>query len=315
VLHRLLDVVFQYFAVLVAVLVVPPVAAFALGIALDRTQVVTARLWADEAAVLSGSPYTGKDNGESAAQHQSTLLLELLQTDSFVSAVISSSDVTATGPADPRAVAEDLRRNVAVSPEGPHVVIIVYPTAQPDRGVALMKAVVTAFEQAQVGVQTSQVTVADEALQTQLKTARKEMDDAVAAVQHYQSSHDVTTLTTDASFQSLRALATVKVGNYASLVKQADQAAQYQSAIPSVQTTVLRTVDPPRAARPPVNVKGSPGRNALYVLAAVVAIELAFVYNITRRDQRVRTPHEVVASLGLRSLGTAPEPGSASAAR
>src|SRR6266542_2403366 len=130
VLHRLLDVVFQYFAVLVAVLVVPPVAAFALGIALDRTQVVTARLWADEAAVLSGSPYTGKDNGESAAQHQSTLLLELLQTDSFVSAVISSSDVTATGPADPRAVAEDLRRNVAVSPEGPHVVIIVYPTAQ-----------------------------------------------------------------------------------------------------------------------------------------------------------------------------------------
>src|SRR5258708_23401543 len=87
-LHRLLDVIFQYLALLVGVLIVVPVAVLGAGIALDRTQVVTARMWADHPAVLADSPFTHQADGLTPAQHQSTLLNALLLTDSFVSAAI-----------------------------------------------------------------------------------------------------------------------------------------------------------------------------------------------------------------------------------
>ena len=308
-LHRSLDVIFQYLGRLVLVLVLVPAAVLAVGIAADQTELVTARLWADDAAVLADSPYSQAESGVTPAQHQATLLSELLQTDSFVSAVLKNGQLSGR-PADITAVGVDLRRNLAVSPVGPHVVLINYSTAHSGQGLVMTKAVVTAFEQAQVGVQTGQVTVADEALATQLKAARKDMDDAIAAVQQYQSSPgNNTSLASDATFQSLRVLATAKVNSYASLVEQADKAAQYRSAIPAVQTSVLRTMDPPRVTARQFNLKGPATKNAIYALVAVLAMELVFVYNVTRRDQRVRTTREVVASLGLLSLGTVPDPG------
>src|SRR2546423_1678117 len=59
VLHRLLDVLFQYLAPLAGALLLLPALVFGAGLVLDRSQVVTARLWADEPAVLSDSPYAG----------------------------------------------------------------------------------------------------------------------------------------------------------------------------------------------------------------------------------------------------------------
>jgi hypothetical protein len=310
VLHRLLDVVFQYLVPLVLALVLLPTAVFAAGLVIDRTQVVTARLWADQPAVLAGSPYAGLPNGETPAAHQAALLTELLQTDSFVaSAQMGLGDA---GTTDARAFADDLRRNLAVTAQGPNVIVVSYTTPQGDRGIAIVRAVLAIFEQAQAGAQIEQVTVADNTLGSQLKTAKKSMDDAVAAAQQYQATHDLTSLTTDATYASLRALATAKVQSYTALVQASDRASQYQSAIPSVQTTILRTVDAPRATPSEINLlKGSATRNAMYALVVVAALELAFVYNLTRRDQRVRTPQDVVAALGLLPLGTTPEPGAA----
>lgn len=307
-LHRSLDVIFQYLGRLVLVLVLVPAAVLAVGIAADQTELVTARLWADDPAVLADSPYSQAESGVTPAQHQATLLSELLQTDSFVSAVLRNGQLSGR-PADITAVGVDLRRNLAVSPLGPHVVLITYATAHSGQGLVMTRAVVSAFEQAQVGVQTGQVTVADEALATQLKAARKDMDDAIAAVQQYQSAQgNSTSLASDATFQSLRTLATGKVTSYASLVEQADKAAQYRSAIPAVQTSVLRTMDPPRVTARQFNPKGPATKNAIYALVAVLAMELAFVYNVTRRDQRVRTTRDVAASLEVLSLGTVPDP-------
>jgi hypothetical protein len=310
VLHRLLDVVFQYLVPLAGALVLLPAVVFSAGLVLDRSSVVTARLWADEPAVLSGSPYTGLSGSETPAAHEATLLTELLQTDSFVaSAEMGLGDGSAAGPAGLRAFADDVRHNLVVYAQGPNVIIVTYTTPQADHGVAVTRAVLAIFEQAQAGAQIEQVTVADDALSSELKTAKREMDDAVAAARQYETTHDLTALQTDATYQSLRALATAKVQSYTSLVQANDRASQYQSAIPSVQTTLLRTVDPPRAAPSDVNlVKGPATKNALYALVAVLVVELVFVYNLTRRDQRVRTPHDVVAALGLLPLGTVPEP-------
>lgn len=310
-LHRLLDVVFQYLVPLVAAIVLLPSAVLAAGLVLDRTQVVTARLWADQPAVLAGSPYTGIPGGETPASHEAEVLTELIQTDNFLATVKSAVDDSGVhDPRDLKAFREDLQRNFAVTAEGPNLVVISYTTMRADWGLAVVTAAAAAFERAQEGVQTGQATVANQTLASQLATAKKGMDDAVAAAEQYASSHDLISLATDASYQSLRALATVKIENYVSLVQSAQQASQFQSAIPTVQTTLRRTIDQPRAAPSQINLfKGPATRNALYVMAVVAALELAFVYNVTRRDQHVRTAHEVVATLGMLSIGTVPAPG------
>jgi hypothetical protein len=305
VLHRSLDVIFQYLVPLVLVLVGVPVTVLAVSLAVDRSQTVTARLWADQPAVLADSPYAGQSNGVTAAQSQATLLTELLQTDSFVATVLRG----ARSSADPTVVGADLRKNFAVVPEGPHVLLLSYSTAHPQTGMALTGAIITAFQQAQQVVQAGQVTVADDALRSQLQSARREMDDAIAAAQQYRASHGPdASLASDAQYHSLRTLANVKVDSYTALLEQAQKAAQYQSALPSVQNTVLRTLDQPRLQSQALKPSGSATKNAGYAAAAAVAIELIFVYNLTRRDQRVRTTREVVSSLGLVSLGTTPDP-------
>jgi hypothetical protein len=307
VLHRLLDVTFQYLGRLLVVLVLVPAIVLTLGLLLDRTQQVTARLWADTPAVLADSPYAQPANGMTPADRQVALLGELLQTDSFVAAVVREAKLD--GPTDPTAIGTDLRKNLYVGSEGPHVMVLIYSTAHPDRGLVLMRAVVTTFQQAQQSVQEGQVSIADQALTTQLRTARKEMDDAITAAQQYRAAHGPdTTLASDAHYQSLRQLANLKVDNYNTLQQQADKATQYQSAIPAVQPGALRVLDQPTAAPWQLSLRGSATKNAGLALVAVLAIELAFVYNVTRRDQRVRTTQDVVATLGLRSMGTVPRP-------
>lgn len=306
-LHRLLDVTFQYLGRLVVVLVLVPSIVLTLGLVLDRTQQVTARLWADTPAVLADSPYAQPASGTNPSDRQVALIGELLQTDSFVAAVVREAKLD--GPADPAAVAADLRKNLHVSAEGPHVIVVVYTTAQPERGLVLTRAVITAFQQAQQTVQEGQATIADSALNSLLQTARKEMDDAITAAQQYRAAHGPdTTLASDATYQSLRQLANLKVDNYNTLQQQADKASQYQSAIPTVQPGTLRILDEPAAAPWQLSLRGPATRNAGLALIAVLAVELAFVYNVTRRDQRVRTTQEVVATLGLRSMGTVSNP-------
>lgn len=306
-LHRLLDVTFQYLGRLVVVLVLVPSIVLTLGLALDRTQQVTARLWADTPAVLADSPYAPPVSGMNPADRQIGLLGELLQTDSFVAAVVREAKLD--GPTDPVAVATDLRKNLHFSAEGPHVIMLVYSTAQPDRGLVLTRAVITTFQQAQQSVQEGQATIADDALTGLLRNARKEMDDAIAAAQQYRAAHGPdTTLASDATYQSLRQLANLKVDNYNTLQQQADKASQYQSAIPAVQPGALRILDEPAASPWQLSLRGPATKNAGLALVAVLAIELAFVYNVTRRDQRVRTAQEVVATLGLRSMGPVPNP-------
>jgi hypothetical protein len=310
VLHRLLDVVFHHLVPLVATVVLVPSAVLTVGLVTNRTDVVTARLWADQPAVLAGSPFTGLPGGETPAGHAVVVLTELIQTDNFLSTVkaaVDESGVRDTG--DLTTFGTDVQRNFAVTDSGPNVVVVQYTSPRAELGLAVVRAAVAAFEQAQEAVQTGQVTVANQTLANQLTTAKKEMDDAVAAAQRYQSSHDLTSLATDASYQSLRTLATAKIATYTSLVQRATQASQFQSAIPEVQTTLLRTLDQPEAAPSQINLlKGPATRNALYALVAVAALELAFVYNVTRRDQHVRTTHEVTAALGVLSIGTVPAP-------
>jgi hypothetical protein len=304
VLHRSLDVIFQYLVPLVLVLVAVPTLVLGISVATDRTQLVEARLWADQPAILADSPFAAGDRSVTPAQSQATLLTELLQTDSFVATALRQ----AHSSANPTKVADDVRHNLYVVPLGPHVVQLTYATAQPRDAVAFTGAVITAFQEAQQSVQSGQVSVADSALKSQLQTSRKDMEEALAALQKYQSSRSPDSLANDATYLSMRALALLKINNYTTVVQEADRTSQFQSAIPTVQPTVLRTLDPPQLQSWQVKLKGSPSKNAGYALAAVVAIELIFVYNLTRRDQRVRTTREVVSSLGLVSLGTTPDP-------
>ncbi len=307
VLHRLLDVTFQYLGWLLAVLIAVPGVVLGIGLSVDRTQQVTARLWANTPAVLADSPYAQPANGKTPADQQVDLLAELLTTDSFIGSIVREAKLD--GPTDPIALRDDLKKNLYIGSEGPHVILLIYATSRPDRGVALTKAVVTAFQQAQQSVQEGQISIADEALTSQLRTARKEMDDAVAAAQQYRAAHGPDTLVaTDATYQSLRLLANLKIENYNNLQAQADKATQYQSAIPAVQPGVLRILDQPQVAPWQLNLRGNQTKNALLALLAILALELMFVYNVTRRDQRIRTTNEVFTTLGLLPLGAVPNP-------
>ncbi|MBO0686905.1 MAG: hypothetical protein J2P45_27470, partial [Candidatus Dormibacteraeota bacterium] len=87
--RRALDVVFQHLGRLLAVIVLVPVVVGGVALTFTRTNVITARLWADSSAVSGGAASSDPtaadfDPNLTPAQRQAALLAELVQTNSFM---------------------------------------------------------------------------------------------------------------------------------------------------------------------------------------------------------------------------------------
>src|SRR5256885_12361650 len=146
-LHRALDVIFQYVIRLIAAIVVVPLAVGALGFAVDHSVVVEARVWADKPLFTPTFATDRFDSFNSPAEIEAGMVQELVNTSGFASEVLTQVDRDYPyWSADHQISAEgDLQHNLAVSADGTHPFTITYPTTNPNPGRTLLTPGVAAF--------------------------------------------------------------------------------------------------------------------------------------------------------------------------
>lgn len=311
--YRALDVVFQYLKPLVAALVVLPLAVGGLSYAFGRTDVVTARVWADRPVFTPDFTSDLYSTMASPATAESALMLEMIGTDAFATNVLTAvrPDYRSWPPSQQEQAVSDLRTKISVDAQGDHLFQISYATTSPDYGIRLLRALIQNFATAVTDLESSQVSAAAGTLQTNLDAARQSMNRAVAAAQSYQATGHLTDQQAlgDPNYATLLVEARAKTNNYLNLLAQVDAAQASQGAVVSVQAAMFHVVDQPALAPAGFLSTRTPGiRQAGLALAGVAALAALLVYVVARRDPTVRSGEDIRRSLGLKPLGSVPAP-------
>lgn len=308
--HRALDVVFQYLAPLVALLAALPLAVGGIAYALGHSQTVSARLWADRPAFTPNFASDSFASQASPAQTETSLVLEMVTTDTFAGQVLRKAEPGFDGwsqSQQDQALAE-LRKNLHVATAGDHVFVISYTTQQPGHGVALVKALIDVYSSVVQQMESSQATATETTLQSNLDAARQTMNKAVADAQAYQSRHGLSTqqAQADPNYSTLFAQAQAATDQYLQVQSQVEFATAARTAVVSLQSSLFHVVDPP-ALQPAGLTRTTPGlKEGGIALAGAAALEVLFVYVIARRDPTIRSAEDVRHALGLTSLGSVP---------
>jgi hypothetical protein len=307
-LHRALDVVFQYVFRLIAVLVAVPLAVGGIGFALDHSQTVQARIWADRPIYTPKFATDRFTSGDPPADIESGILRELLTTSKFDAAVLTRVDrhypdwdLDRQDSAD-----ADLQQRVTVTTEGSHLFTVSYRTTQSDRGRMVLDAIIAAFGHEVQTIDADQVSVTQAALQAQVGTAKQDMDDAVRQAQTYQLQHHAGF--NDPNYDTLLAQAQSKTDRYLSLQGEIAQVQGSKTAL-SIQSSFFHVVDQPFVKPFQLDTHSPAVKYALYSLIGILGAEALFVYVIARRDPRIRSVHDVRRAGQFKPLGTAPQLG------
>jgi hypothetical protein len=311
VVYRAVDVVFQYLKPLIGLLLVIPLAVGGFGFVFGHQQVVTARVWADRPVFtpdFTSDLYSGI---ESPAQIESSLMLELMGTDSFASSVertVEPEFETRSPSAQDQALA-NLRASFDVTPKGDHLFVISYICTQAAYGISVLQAIIQNYGIALMEIESSQVGAAAGALQSNLEAAQQAMNLAIKAAQTYQAQRHLSDQDAqrDPNYSTLLSQARLQTDNYLKLLALVDAAHASQQAAISVPSAMFHIVDPPALAPQPVISSTTPGlKQAGVALGAVAAIEALLVYVVARRDPTIRSGEDIRRALGLKPLGSVP---------
>jgi len=305
--HRALDVVFQHLLKLIAGLILITVLMGGIGYVIDRTPTVGIRLWAERPVYVPNfsTNHFGSFLWPSAIE--SNLLTELLATDTFVNHLLVTIDPqSAYWPSERRdSVSSDLRQNIAATPEGEHLYLVTYRTAQIDYGRRVLDRLAVAFGAEVQAIDTETVSAAESALRVQFNSAKQAMDDAIKQAETYRTQHSRPEV--DPNYQSLVTQAHTLTDRYLSLQAQLGQVQQSESAVATTQSSWLRVVDAPSVMPKRLISKQSPMlRLGIGSFGATLALEALLVYVIARRDPSIRSVEEVRRQIDMRPLGSAP---------
>jgi hypothetical protein len=309
-LHRSLDVIFQYLPGIVAVLLIPPVLTAGLALTLDQSRVVSTRVWADRPVFTPDFAPDQFSPAESPAQNEAAMVQEMISTDSFISQVLAKVEPQyGNWSPDHQAQAlEGIRQGLSTSAEGTHLFVISFRTTRVDYGKAVLKAVVDVFGVTLIHLQSNQVASASTTFQAELYAAQQDMDRAVAQAESYRASHhiDFQAAATDPNYSSLLAQAKAAMDRYLADQARVDAAQASQGAVVSVQASLFHVIDQASVVPQPITLSSPAVRAALIVLAVNVAIVVLGVYVIVRRDPRVRSTEDVRLHVGLAPVGSVP---------
>jgi hypothetical protein len=309
-IHRALDVVFQYLPGLAAALLLIPLTAAALGLALDRSEVVSAKVWADRPAYTPKFASDRFASYDTPGQVEASLMQEMVSTDSFVAAVLTKTEPQyGSWSRDHRdQAAVDFRKDLTITSQAEHLFVISYRAARVQDGVARLEAVIEVFTTTVQELESGQVATAQSALQGQLDAARQAMNAALAQMESYKASHGISDAAAlaDPNYSQLQAQARSKTDLYLALQAQVDDAQASRAAVNTIQASVFHVVDPP-AASPRSITRSTPAvKYALEALAAVAVAEALLVYVLARRDPSIRSLEDARRGAGLKPLGSTP---------
>lgn len=306
-LYRALDVIFQHLIRLIAVFLVVPLVAGGVGLLLDHSSTVEARIWADKPIFTPEFATDRFDSSDPPADIEAGILRELIGTTQFTTEVMTATDATYPNwSTDQQDRAQtDLQTNVSVSTEGAHLFTLDYKTPNTGRGRAIVNAIIAAFGRQVQALDTHQVSVTQSALQGQRDAAYRNMNDAVQQAQSYLAQHG-SSIANDPTYQTLIAQAQSKTDSYLAAQAQLDQAKGSQTAVFTLQSSFFHVVDQPYIIPLKIDQRLLAVKYLLYALIAVVSLETLFVYVIARRDPHIRAVQDVRRVGRFRPLGSTP---------
>lgn len=145
-LRRYLDILAHYSrAILVAALLLPLLLAGG-NLAVDRAELVTARVWIPEPAFLLDARMNGRT--ASGAVLQARLMQELVSTDAFADEVLSGAGVGASREQRTR-----FRNRLQILAEGDQLLFLSYRSERAVEGVKLLNSLMTAYGTSTVLIQ------------------------------------------------------------------------------------------------------------------------------------------------------------------
>ena len=307
-IHRWLDVFFEFAVVLVVVLIAVPATVGALGLLSDRSQVVTAQVWADHPSLLAAAGLANQWSNGTPASDADALLTELVGSDWFVDQVLSDVDkgyssLSADRQSQQRATLRQSLRHTVV---GDNILSLSYSTEQPSTGRAVLSSVIVRLGDSVESLESIQTTQAVALMNAQVSKARDEMKAALDAAGSYATGKSLPELVSDPEYQTLQADALAATNYYESINYQAQHAQLAQSALPSIRNSTFHVMDAPAVSPRQVDLHTPAVKYALYALAGTAGIEFLIVYVIGLRDPRIRSGDEVRKRLGVPYVGSTP---------
>lgn len=305
-LYRALDVIFQHLFRLLAALLAVPIVAGGVGLALDHSLTVQARIWADKPIFTPSFATDRFNSSDSPANIEAGILRELIGTSQFPAKVLTAVDFQYPNwsPDHQERARLDLQQNVTVVTEGPHLFTVNYRTTDSVRGRSIVNAIIAAFGRQVQALDTNQVSVIQTALQSQVDAAYRDMNDAVRQAQGYLAQHK--SVANDPTYETLIADAQSKTDRYLGAKARLDEAKGSREAMLTMQSSFFHVVDQPFVVPLKIDQQLPAVKYALFALLCVAAAEALLVYVIARRDPRIRSVQDIRRVGKFRPLGSSP---------
>jgi Mrp family chromosome partitioning ATPase len=285
--RRFLDVLFQHLRWLGASLLAVPLVVGAGVLWLGDTRTVSARIHVDPAGFVADAVSDVLPISQAPADAAAALIPQLVATDWFTEGLLSRPQA-APAPRDRRAEIVDLQTHLLVTAEGPTLVSLHYATDRPERGIALLTALLGALGDAVQSIESHRAALALQVAGGELERAGDEKQRAVDEASRYAYTADRSgeALQQDPTYRRLLAAATAATQHYEEVAGLADQARVVSAAIPQVLSQAALVVDRPRVE--PTARMAAAARAGLLGLTATSAIGALVIYLIALHDPRLR---------------------------
>ena len=309
VIHRWLDVFFQWAIWFLFGLIAVPLLTGAVTFLGDRSQLVTARVWVDRPMLLQAAGLANEWSNGTPSSDADALLTELIGSDWFADQVLTDSDPSFAGLSSSAKSQQRqiLRQNLKHDMIGDHVLAVTYLTDRPAGGERLLSSVITRLGDSVETLDSIQTSAAAGLLDAEVTKARARMQDALDAATSYAQGKTLIQLIDDPHYQTLQADAVAATNYYLSINAQAHQAHLAQSALPSIRDSTFRLMDPPAVTPKQLDLRTPAVKYSLDALGATAAVEFIVIYLIGLRDPRIRSGEEVHKKLGVPFLGATPD--------
>jgi hypothetical protein len=306
--HRWLDVLFEWAGWLGAALFLVPVTTGILAVMSDRSEIVTAKIWTNHPNLLKDAALANEWTNGTPSSDADALLTELMGSDWFANEVLTGADSSFVKLSSDQQTQQrmTLRKSLKHQTDGMNLLAITYLTDRPEAGRAVMSSVIANLGNASESVASVQTSAVVKTLDDQAAGARATMQQALDAVNAYATGKSQSQLLQDPKYQTLGVDATTAINYYLMIESQAKQAQLKQSAIPAIRQATFRVVDPPSVGTKQLDLRAPAVKYAFAALGATAALEILLVYLIGLRDPRVRSGDEVRKRLGIPYLGSTP---------